>query len=135
MRFDSDASTSTEWKNWGTAHFSLSMVELSIVDEKATLACHIYKGDDIHEKLLTLQKMLESVRVEEILIPDSPLIRLERHDLPEYHQWCKLVKKGGKFNVKVSKNDERDAQKAMKMHYVDLNFFSHTLCQGFWAIR
>ena len=94
MRFDSDASTSTEWKNWGTAHFSLSMVELSIVDEKATLACHIYKGDDIHEKLLTLQKMLESVRVEEILIPDSPLIRLERHDLPEYHQWCKLVKKG-----------------------------------------
>jgi len=94
MRFDSNASTSTEWQNWGTAHFSLSMVELSIVDEKATLACHIYQGDDIHEKLLTLQKMLESVRVEEILIPDSPLIRLERHDLPEYHQWCKLVKKG-----------------------------------------
>ena len=28
----------------------------------------------------------------------------------------KLVQKGGKFNVKVSKNDERDAQKAMKMH-------------------
>ncbi len=94
MRFDSKAPTSKEWQDWGTAHFTLPMVELSIIDKKATLACHIYNGKDIHEKLLTLQKMLESVRVEEILIPDSPVIRLERHDLPEYRQWCNLVEQG-----------------------------------------
>ncbi len=94
MRFDSKASTSTEWQDWGTAHFTLPMVELSIVAEKAILACHIYYEEDIHEKLLLLQKMLESVRVEEISIPDSPLIRLERHDLPEYRQWCDLVEQG-----------------------------------------
>ncbi|SUZ82223.1 uncharacterized protein METZ01_LOCUS35077, partial [marine metagenome] len=94
MRFDSKASTSTEWQDWGTAHFTLPMVELSIVAEKAILACHIYYEEDIHEKLLLLQKMLESIRVEEISIPDSPLIRLERHDLPEYRQWCDLVEQG-----------------------------------------
>ena len=94
MRFDSKATKSTEWQDWGTAHFTLPMVELSVVDEKAMLACHIYYGEDIHEKLQILQKMLESVRVEEISIPDSPLIRLERHDLPEYRQWCRLVEQG-----------------------------------------
>ena len=94
MRFDSKATKSTEWQDWGTAHFTLSMVELSVVDEKAMLACHIYYGEDIHEKLQILQKMLEYVRVEEISIPDSPLIRLERHDLPEYRQWCRLVEQG-----------------------------------------
>ena len=94
MRFDSKATKSTEWQDWGTAHFTLSMVELSVVDEKAMLACHIYYGEDIHEKLQILQKMLEYVRVEEISIPDSPLIRLERHDLPEYRQWCQLVEQG-----------------------------------------
>ena len=94
MRFDSKATKSTEWQDWGTAHFTLPMVELSVVDEKAMLACHIYYGDAIHEKLQLLQKMLESVRVEEISIPDSPLIRLERHDLPEYRQWCSLVEQG-----------------------------------------
>jgi len=94
MRFDSKASTSTEWQDWGTAHFTLPMVELSIVDEKATLACHIYHGEGMHEKQQILQKMLESVRVEEISIPDSPVIRLERHDLPEYRQWCSLVEQG-----------------------------------------
>ena len=51
MRFDSKATKSTEWQDWGTAHFTLSMVELSVVDEKAMLACHIYYGEDIHEKL------------------------------------------------------------------------------------
>ena len=94
MRFDSEATKSVEWQDWGTAHFTLPMVELSVFDEKAMLACHIYYGEDNHEKLLILQKLLESVRVEEISIPDSPLIRLERNDMPEYHQWCRLVKQG-----------------------------------------
>jgi menaquinone-specific isochorismate synthase len=105
MRFDSKASTSTEWQDWGTAHFTLPMVELSIVDEKATLACHIYHGEGMHEKQQILQKMLESVRVEEISIPDSPVIRLERHDLPEYRQWCSLVEQGLE-NISTGKLDK-----------------------------
>ena len=105
MRFDSKASTSTEWQDWGTAHFTLPMVELSIVDEKATLACHIYHGEGMHEKQQILQKMLESVRAEEISIPDSPVIRLERHDLPEYRQWCSLVEQGLE-NISTGKLDK-----------------------------
>ena len=107
MRFDSKASTSPEWEDWGTAHFTLPMIELSVVEEKVALACHIFNGNDVDKRLVELQKMLESVRVEEISIPDSPLIRLERHDLPEYHQWCQLVEQGlenisaGKLNKVV----------------------------------
>jgi menaquinone-specific isochorismate synthase len=81
------------------------MVELSIVDEKATLACHIYHGEGMHEKQQILQKMLESVRAEEISIPDSPVIRLERHDLPEYRQWCSLVEQGLE-NISTGKLDK-----------------------------
>ena len=39
-------------------NINFSFYRLSIIDKKATLACHIYNGKDIHEKLLTLQKML-----------------------------------------------------------------------------
>lgn len=91
MRFDSKSSKSSEWMDWGTAHFTLPMLELSIIDKKATLACNIHFGENLCENLQTLQKLLESARMEDISIPDSPLIRLERYDLPEYHQWCKLV--------------------------------------------
>ena len=42
MRFDANASTSPEWKKWGTAYLTLPLVELSLVDESATLACHIF---------------------------------------------------------------------------------------------
>ena len=107
MRFDSKAVTSPEWQDWGTAHFTLPMIELSLVDQTPTLACHIIIGKDTQAKLEILQTMLESVRVEDISIPDSPLIRLERHDLPEYRQWCDLVEQGlknissGKLNKVV----------------------------------
>jgi menaquinone-specific isochorismate synthase len=107
MRFDSKAATSPEWQDWGTAHFTLPMIELSLVDQTPTLACHIIIGKDTQAKLEILQTMLESVRVEDISIPDSPLIRLERHDLPEYRQWCDLVEQGlknissGKLNKVV----------------------------------
>ena len=102
MRFDSKAVTSPEWQDWGTAHFTLPMIELSLVDQTPTLACHIIIGKDTQAKLEILQTMLESVRVEDISIPDSPLIRLERHDLPEYRQWCDLVEQGLK-NISLGK--------------------------------
>ena len=41
-----------------------------------------------------MEKILETMRVEDISIPDNPLIRLERIDLPEYRQWCEIVEKG-----------------------------------------
>ena len=93
-RFDSKVETSEEWEEWGTSQFTLPMVELSIVNDKITLACQIYTGSNIYKNLHNLQKILESMRVEDISIPDSPLIKLERIDLPEYKQWCKIVEKG-----------------------------------------
>ena len=107
MRFDAKAPTSPEWQDWGTAHFTLPMIELSIVDENTILACHIFTGKNFNAKLKQLQQKLESLQVEDFTIPDSPLIRLERHDLPEYHQWCRLVEQGldgissGKINKVV----------------------------------
>ena len=94
MRFDSEVLASKEWDEWGTAIFSLPMIELSVINGHITLACNIYLDKDYLVKLESLQKNLESMRVENITIPDSPLIRLERHDLPEYKQWCETVKKG-----------------------------------------
>ena len=38
MRFDANASTSPEWKKWRTAYLTLPLVELSLVDECATLS-------------------------------------------------------------------------------------------------
>ena len=101
-RFDSKVKSSKEWHDWGVAKFTLPMVELSIVNENITLACQIYIGNDIYKNLQDLQKILESMRVEDISIPDSPLIKLERIDLPEYKQWCEIVKKGLK-NISLGK--------------------------------
>ena len=94
LRFDSEVSTSQEWTDWGMAIFSLPMIELSVINSHITLACNIYTVEDFHLKLKDLQKNLESMRVEDISIPDSPLFRLERYDIPEYRQWCKTVEKG-----------------------------------------
>ena len=91
MRFDANASTSSEWKKWGAACLTLPLVELSIVDESITLACHIFPKIDAPSKLKQLQTILESMRTEDITIPDSPLIQLERHDIPGYEQWCSMV--------------------------------------------
>lgn len=93
-RFDLNTNSSTEWRDWGTALFTLPMVELSIINEKITLACHILTGDGIFKKLRYLKNTLLSMRVEDITIPDNPLIRLERNDIPEHKQWCNIVKKG-----------------------------------------
>ena len=93
-RFDSKVKCSEEWRDWGAAQFTLPMVELSIVNENITLACQVYNGNDIYENLQDLQKILKSMRVEDISIPDNPLIRLDRIDLPEYRQWCEIVEKG-----------------------------------------
>ena len=93
-RFDSKVKSSEEWNDWGVAQFTLPMVELSIVNDKITLACQIYTGNDIYKNLKNLEKILETMRVEDISIPDNPLIRLERIDLPEYRQWCEIVEKG-----------------------------------------
>ncbi|MBS1254293.1 MAG: Isochorismate synthase MenF [Deltaproteobacteria bacterium] len=94
MRFDASVPTSPEWEKWKTAHLTLPLVELCIVDQSVTLACHIHTGANADSKLKQLQKMLESMRTEDITIPDSPLIQLERHDIPEYRQWCSLVEQG-----------------------------------------
>ena len=91
MRFDANASTSPEWKKWRTAHLTLPLVELSLVDESATLACHIFPKENTPSKLKQLQTILESMRTEDMTIPDSPLIQLERHDIPGYKQWCSMV--------------------------------------------
>jgi len=107
MRFDSKASISPEWETWGTAHFILPLVELSIVDENSTLACNFFRGDKTNSKLQQLHDLLESMRTEDVTIPDNPLIGLERHDLPEYRQWCHMVEQGlenissGKINKVV----------------------------------
>ena len=107
MRFDSMAAISPEWETWGTAHFTLPMVELSTVDDNATLACNFIPGNKTNSKLQQLQDLLESLRTEDVTIPDNPLIGLERHDLPEYRQWCHLVEQGleniysGKINKVV----------------------------------
>jgi len=94
MRFDSEVSTSQEWNDWGMAIFSIPMIELSIINDQITLACNISTSEDFYMKLKELQKTLDSMRVEDISIPDSPLIILERNDLPEYREWCKTVEKG-----------------------------------------
>ena len=91
MRFDANASTSPEWKKWRTAYLTLPLVELSLVDECATLACHIFPKENTPSKLKQLQTILESMRTEDMTIPDSPLIQLERHDIPGYKQWCSMV--------------------------------------------
>ena len=93
-RFDSKANLSEEWRDWGKALFTLPMIELSKIDEKITLACHILTGEKFYKQLQDLKKTIESMRVEDISIPDNPIIRLERNDLPEHEQWCKIVKKG-----------------------------------------
>ena len=94
MRFDSKASISPEWETWGTARFTIPLVELSIIEENVTLACNFLPGDKKNSKLQPLQNLLESLRTEDVIIPDNPLIGLERHDLPEYRQWCRLVEQG-----------------------------------------
>ena len=91
MRFDANASTSPEWIKWRTAYLTLPLVELSLVDECATLACHIFPKENTPSKLKQLQTILESMRTEDMTIPDSPLIQLERHDIPGYKQWCSMV--------------------------------------------
>ncbi len=91
MRFDENASSSPEWEKWRTAHLILPLVELSLVDESATLACHIFPSESTPSKLKQLQNILESMRTEDMTIPDSPLIQLERHDIPGYKQWCSMV--------------------------------------------
>ena len=107
MRFDATATISPEWQTWGTAHFTLPLVELSTVDDNVTLACNIYLVENADLKLQQLQNLLQSLRTEDITIPDNPLIQLERHDLPEYRQWCSLVEQGlknissGKLNKVV----------------------------------
>ena len=107
MRFDSKASISPEWETWGTARFTIPLVELSIIEENVTLACNFLPGDKKNAKLQPLQNLLESLRTEDVIIPDNPLIGLERHDLPEYRQWCRLVEQGlenissGKINKVV----------------------------------
>ena len=93
-RFDLKVNSSPEWRDWGASIFTLPMVELSIINEKITLACHISTCDGIIKKLRDLKNTLLSMRVEDISIPDNPIIRLERNDLPEHRQWCKIVKKG-----------------------------------------
>jgi len=107
MRFDHKASISPEWESWGIAHFTLPMVELSIINENVTLACNFIPDDKKNTKIQQLQEILGSLRTEDVTIPDNPLIRLDRHDLPEYRQWCHLVEKGleyissGKINKVV----------------------------------
>ncbi len=107
MRFDAEATISPEWDAWGTAHFTLPLVELSHVDEQTTLACHLFIDEETDSKLQQLQEILESMRTEDISVPDNPLIRLARHDQPEYRQWCRLVEQGlehisaGKLNKVV----------------------------------
>jgi len=91
MRFDANTTTSLEWKKWRTAHLILPLVELSIVGESATLACNIFNKGNSPSKLKQLQSVLELMRTEDISIPDSPLIQLERHDIPGYKQWCSMV--------------------------------------------
>ena len=91
MRFDQNASTSSEWEKWRTACLTLPLVELSIIHESVTLACHIFPKKDTTSKLKQLQNILESMRTEDMTIPDSPLIQLERHDIPGYKQWCRMV--------------------------------------------
>ena len=91
MRFDANAATSPEWKKWRTAYLTLPLVELSLVDESATLACHIFPKENTPSKLKQLQTILESMRTEDMTIQDSPLIQLERHDIPGYKQWCSMV--------------------------------------------
>ena len=105
MRFDANSSTSREWKKWRTAYLSLPLVELSLVDECATLACHIFPKKNYSSKLKQLQITLESMRTEDITIPDSPLIQLERHDIPGYKQWCNIVEEALK-NINCGKIDK-----------------------------
>ena len=91
MRFDPNSSTSPERKIWSTAYLTLPLFELSVVDESATLACHIFPKKNTPSKLKQLQTILESMRTEDMTIPDSPLIQLERHDIPGYKQLCSMV--------------------------------------------
>ena len=91
IRFDENAASSPEWEKWRTAHLILPLVELSLVNESATLACHIFPSESNPSKLKQLQNILESMRTEDMTIPDSPLIQLERHDIPGYKQWCSMV--------------------------------------------
>ena len=60
MRFDSSVSISEEWRDWGSALFTLPMVELSIINNDITLACHILKDKDFKKRLQELQKILEN---------------------------------------------------------------------------
>ena len=46
MRFDANTSTSSEWKKWRKAYLTLPLVELSIVNESVTLACHIFNKEN-----------------------------------------------------------------------------------------
>ena len=105
MRFDVNASTSPEWEKWRTAHLTLPLVELSLVDESATLACHIFHKENTPSKVKKLQTILESMRTEDMTIPYSPLIQLERHDMPGYKQWCSMVEEVLE-NIKSGKIDK-----------------------------
>ena len=93
MRFDVNASISPEWRKWRKAYFTLPLVELSLVNESATLACHIFTKKKTPSRIKHLQTILESMRTEDITIPESPLIQLERRDIPGYKQWCSMVEK------------------------------------------